>query len=44
MSLGGRGVVEVVIVFSYDLITSNNDLTNLELSFLQKLKSVVVTF
>ena len=44
MSLGGRGVVEVVIFFSYDLITSDNDLTNLELSFLQKLISVVVTF
>lgn len=36
MSLGERGVVEVVIVILHDLIASNNDLSDLELSFLQK--------
>ena len=36
MSLGERELVEVVIVILHDLIASNNDLSDLELSFLQK--------
>ena len=36
--------MEVVIVILHDLIASSNDLSNLELSFLQKLTIAVVTF